>query len=127
MTACRFSGDSLTPLFAARVLEAYGSAAVGAAVLPAHALPASASNAAATALGFAPSGGSSLSCRILPSALSPALRMDLVAFLDFLLAWEHRGTSPALRYFWPVLDLRHRGHVDRVCSSTAVYIVTGCI
>jgi hypothetical protein len=42
--------------------------------------------------------------------------MDLVDFLDFLLAWEHRGTPQGLRYFWAVLDAHRRGYLDKVRS-----------
>jgi serine/threonine-protein phosphatase 2A regulatory subunit B'' len=32
--------------------------------------------------------------------------MDLVAFTDFVLAWDHRALPPAIKYFFPIMDLR---------------------
>jgi hypothetical protein len=40
--------------------------------------------------------------------------MDLSAFLDFLLAWEHHSTPQGLRYFWAVLDIRRQAYLDMV-------------
>jgi hypothetical protein len=48
--------------------------------------------------------------------VAPAAAMDLFDFLDFLLAWEHRGTPQGLRYCWAVLDVHRRGYLDKVRS-----------
>lgn len=42
------------------------------------------------------------------------------AFLDFLLAWEHRGSAAGVRYFFPVLDLRGRGYLTQVRKQSRV-------
>jgi hypothetical protein len=50
--------------------------------------------------------------------------MDLFDFLDFLLAWEHRGTPQGLRYFWAVLDVHRRGNLDRVRCGLQIQVAT---
>ena len=42
------------------------------------------------------------------------------AFLDFLLAWEHRGSAAGVRYFFPVLDLRGRGYLTQARTQPHV-------
>lgn len=42
------------------------------------------------------------------------------AFLDFLLAWEHRGSAAGVRYFLPVFDLRGRGYLTQACTWSRV-------
>ncbi|KAJ9519895.1 hypothetical protein QJQ45_014622, partial [Haematococcus lacustris] len=37
--------------------------------------------------------------------------MDLTAFADFVLAWDHRSHPAAIKYFFPVLDLKNQGFV----------------
>jgi hypothetical protein len=37
--------------------------------------------------------------------------MDLVAFTDFVLAWDHRSHPAAIKYFFPIMDLQ--GKVGR--------------
>jgi hypothetical protein len=32
--------------------------------------------------------------------------MDLVGFTDFVLAWDHRALPPAIKYFFPIMDLQ---------------------
>lgn len=32
--------------------------------------------------------------------------MDLTAFTDFVLAWDHRAHPAAIKYFFPILDLQ---------------------
>ena len=39
--------------------------------------------------------------------------MGWEAFLDFLLAWEHRGSRAGVRYFFPLFDLRARGYLTQ--------------
>ncbi|GFH14139.1 serine/threonine-protein phosphatase 2A regulatory subunit B'' subunit gamma [Haematococcus lacustris] len=34
--------------------------------------------------------------------------MDLTAFADFVLAWDHRSHPAAIKYFFPVLDLKNQ-------------------
>jgi len=34
--------------------------------------------------------------------------MDLVAFTDFVLAWDHRSHPAAIKYFFPIVDLQNR-------------------
>lgn len=46
-----------------------------------------------------------------------ANQMDFGAFLDFMLAWDNRGTWAGIRYFFPVLDLKGRGYLAQVTSS----------
>ncbi|KAL6749984.1 hypothetical protein V8C86DRAFT_3110459 [Haematococcus lacustris] len=35
--------------------------------------------------------------------------MDLTAFADFVLAWDHRSHPAAIKYFFPVLNLINQG------------------
>lgn len=48
--------------------------------------------------------------------------MDLVAFTDFVLAWDHRSHPAAIKYFFPIFDLNQRVRwcAPRVCDQTAV-------
>lgn len=43
--------------------------------------------------------------------------MDFSAFLNFLLAWENRGTPAAIRYFFKVFDINERGCLTQVRNS----------
>ncbi|GFH12694.1 predicted protein [Haematococcus lacustris] len=38
-------------------------------------------------------------------------RWTLTAFADFVLAWDHRSHPAAIKYFFPVLDLKNQGFV----------------
>ena len=38
--------------------------------------------------------------------------MDYKTFVDLLLALEYRHTPQALRFFWPLLDVRKQGYID---------------
>ena len=38
--------------------------------------------------------------------------MDYKNFLDFVLAMENKKTPQALKYFWRVLDVFHKGAID---------------
>ena len=42
------------------------------------------------------------------------------AFLDFLLAWEHRGSAAGVSYFFPVFDLRGRGYLTQARTQPRV-------
>eukprot|EP00798_Chlamydomonas_sp_ICE-L_P016975 gene16975-23246_t len=35
--------------------------------------------------------------------------MDLVAFTDFVLAWDHRAAAASVKYFFPVFDCSRKG------------------
>ncbi len=35
-------------------------------------------------------------------------KMDLVAFTDFVLAWDHRSSPAAIKYFFPIFDLQKK-------------------
>jgi len=37
--------------------------------------------------------------------------MDLVAFTDFVLAWDHRSHPAAIKYFFPIFDLQQQGRI----------------
>ncbi|KAI8477014.1 MAG: hypothetical protein J3K34DRAFT_498330 [Monoraphidium minutum] len=37
--------------------------------------------------------------------------MDMMAFVDFVLAWDHRNHPAALPYFFSIFDLRHKGYL----------------
>mmetsp|Transcript_5397 Transcript_5397/g.14556 ORF Transcript_5397/g.14556 Transcript_5397/m.14556 type:complete len:474 (+) Transcript_5397:65-1486(+) len=37
--------------------------------------------------------------------------MDLIAFTDFVLAWDHRSHPAAIKYFFPIIDLEGKGSV----------------
>lgn len=104
----RFSGDNLTGFFVARVFEerAASSSSIDASSCTAC------TSMSSTAHSSAGIGSKQLQLACAPSQ-NPGPRLGLVDFLDFLLAWEHRGTPQGLRYFWPVLDLQRRGHLLR--------------
>ncbi|KAJ9518285.1 hypothetical protein QJQ45_010244 [Haematococcus lacustris] len=44
-------------------------------------------------------------------AVVPGTRWTLTAFADFVLAWDHRSHPAAIKYFFPVLDLKNQGFV----------------
>jgi hypothetical protein len=33
--------------------------------------------------------------------------MDLIDFTDFVLAWDHRSSPAAIKYFFPIFDTKH--------------------
>ena len=35
-------------------------------------------------------------------------RMDLLEFTDFVLAWDHRSSPAAIKYFFPIFDLQKK-------------------
>ena len=41
-------------------------------------------------------------------------QMDFGAFLDFMLAWDNRGTWTGIQYFFPVLDFSGKGYLTQV-------------
>ena len=43
--------------------------------------------------------------------------MDLVAFTDFVLAWDHRSSPAAVRYFFPIFDLQHLVRACAACTA----------
>lgn len=43
--------------------------------------------------------------------------MDFGAFLDFMLAWDNRGSWAGIQYLFPVLDLQGRGYLRQVTAS----------
>eukprot|EP00879_Flechtneria_rotunda_P020219 GHRR01021263.1.p1 GENE.GHRR01021263.1~~GHRR01021263.1.p1 ORF type:complete len:362 (+),score=90.67 GHRR01021263.1:1179-2264(+) len=58
-------------------------------------------------------GGSSSSANIWPPPLPPNAagardEMDLLAFADFVLAWDHRSHPAAVGYFFKIFDINHR-------------------
>lgn len=34
--------------------------------------------------------------------------MDLLAFTDFVLAWDHRSHPAAIKYFFPIIDIESK-------------------
>jgi Ca2+-binding EF-hand superfamily protein len=38
-------------------------------------------------------------------------RMDLTEFTDFVLAWDHRSNPAAIKYFFPIFDLKKQGFI----------------
>ncbi|KAG1658634.1 hypothetical protein FOA52_007568 [Chlamydomonas sp. UWO 241] len=38
--------------------------------------------------------------------------MDLLDFTDFVLAWDHRSSPAAIKYFFPIFDLKKNGKVS---------------
>lgn len=118
---CRFSSGNLTELFATRVFQEHATAASGtgskAAARSAAAVPGTEAGAAAAM----DAAAADSAVDHLQPAQPAAAAMDLIGFLDFLLAWEHRGTAQGLRYFWPVLDLQSRKHLDRVSGMAIVF------
>jgi serine/threonine-protein phosphatase 2A regulatory subunit B'' len=34
--------------------------------------------------------------------------MDLIEFTDFVLAWDHRSSPAAIKYFFPIFDLQKK-------------------
>jgi hypothetical protein len=43
-----------------------------------------------------------------PNAAGPRDEMDLLAFADFVLAWDHRNQAAAIPYFFKIFDIHHR-------------------
>jgi serine/threonine-protein phosphatase 2A regulatory subunit B'' len=45
--------------------------------------------------------------------------MDLLAFADFVLAWDHRNHAASVGYFFKIFDIQHKVSVlawtGRVC------------
>lgn len=39
-------------------------------------------------------------------------RMDLTEFTDFVLAWDHRSNPAAIKYFFPIFDLKKQGSIS---------------
>ncbi|KAK9830587.1 hypothetical protein WJX81_001917 [Elliptochloris bilobata] len=93
-----FSAGTMTPLFVMRLFEERAAA-------PGSATPQS-----------APAGGAWQGRVIGPRnpAIGGCCGMRWEAFLDFLLAWEHRGSAAGVRYFFPLFDLRGRGYITQV-------------
>jgi hypothetical protein len=50
--------------------------------------------------------------------------MDLISFTDFVLAWDHRSTPAAIKYFFPIMDLQKKvcwwGQADRSTTECLV-------
>ncbi|KIY93993.1 Serine/threonine-protein phosphatase 2Aregulatory subunit B'' subunit gamma [Monoraphidium neglectum] len=44
-----------------------------------------------------------------PEGAGPRDEMDMMAFVDFVLAWDHRNHPAALPYFFSIFDLQHKG------------------
>lgn len=38
--------------------------------------------------------------------------MDYKTFLDFVLAMENKNSRQAIQYFWKLIDIQHKGHLD---------------
>ncbi|GFR48241.1 hypothetical protein Agub_g10103 [Astrephomene gubernaculifera] len=38
--------------------------------------------------------------------------MDLLAFTDFVLAWDHRSNPAAIKYFFDIFDLKKQGYIS---------------
>lgn len=51
-------------------------------------------------------------------------QMDFGAFLDFMLAWDNRGTWSGIQYFFPVLDVAGKGFLTQVKSLPEDYEVS---
>eukprot|EP00878_Enallax_costatus_P041183 GHUV01047746.1.p1 GENE.GHUV01047746.1~~GHUV01047746.1.p1 ORF type:complete len:141 (+),score=55.06 GHUV01047746.1:106-528(+) len=43
-----------------------------------------------------------------PNAAGPRDEMDLLAFADFVLAWDHRNHPAAVGYFFKIFDIQHK-------------------
>ena len=86
---------TMTPLFVARLFEEHATAPCGLRPGPPR----------GARQGAADPGG--------PAVNPSSGGMPWEAFLDFLLAWEHRGSAAGVRYFFPVLDLRGRGYLTQ--------------
>lgn len=50
--------------------------------------------------------------------MGPRDEMDLVAFTDFVLAWDHRSHPAAIKYFFPIMDL------SKTVGESAVFVCT---
>jgi len=48
--------------------------------------------------------------------------MDMMAFVDFVLAWDHRNHPAALGYFFAIFDLQHKVG----CCGLGVWSALGC-
>ncbi|WIA14073.1 hypothetical protein OEZ85_002624 [Tetradesmus obliquus] len=46
-----------------------------------------------------------------PNAAGPRDEMDLLAFADFVLAWDHRNHPAAVGYFFKIFDIQHKGYL----------------
>ena len=55
--------------------------------------------------------------RAAPGEAPPAGEMSFTAFVDFLLAWDHRSLPVGVHYFFPVLDLCGCGRLTQVSGS----------
>ena len=42
------------------------------------------------------------------SSSYPRDELDMMGFVDFVLAWDHRNHPAALAYFFPIFDLQHK-------------------
>lgn len=38
-------------------------------------------------------------------------QMDLTEFTDFVLAWDHRSNPAAIKYFFPIFDVKKQGKI----------------
>jgi hypothetical protein len=47
--------------------------------------------------------------------------MDLLAFADFVLAWDHRNHPASVGYFFKIFDIQHK-----VCDACGVIVLPGC-
>ena len=56
-------------------------------------------------------------------------QMDFAAFCTFCAAWEQRHRPAAVRYFFPLLDLRGCGYLTQVgagsCAPTHLWSLAG--
>jgi hypothetical protein len=43
-----------------------------------------------------------------PNAAGPRDEMDLLAFADFVLAWDHRNHPASVGYFFKIFDIQHK-------------------
>lgn len=61
-----------------------------------------------------------------PGAAGPRDEMDLLAFADFVLAWDHRNHPAAVPYFFKIFDIQHRVSVNpkEMLSSVCQSIVS---
>ena len=61
---------------------------------------------------FEEHGAAKRSCGL--QAAPAAGEMSFTAFVDFLLAWDHRSLPAGVAYFFPVLDLCGCGRLTQV-------------
>ena len=50
----------------------------------------------------------------IPPSDTEELRMDLVQFADFVLAWRDRSSAAAVTYFFNIFDMNNKGYLSRV-------------